>query len=132
MRITALSSMIAVKRFAGLQHLAAPGGGGAPKVVVAERLSVGRGSGDAILVDIGRKLLGRMEASPRHLHRQFADRIPRQPRAEAVELRRFDVVAILVRLAAAERRRFDLPVVDDQPGRHHAEGDVRASRASGA
>src|SRR2546423_1421578 len=61
-----------------------------------------------------------------YLQREFTDRIPGQACRVAVELRFFNVEPMLIRLSPPKPRGFDLPVVEDETGRHHPEGDVGA------
>src|SRR6185295_3731283 len=58
------------------------------------------------------------------LYRQLTDRIPGEPGREAVKLGCLDIVAILIRLATAEGRGLELPVIDDDACGHDAERDV--------
>src|ERR1044071_4984036 len=61
---------------------------------------------------------------PRYLHRKLLDWIPGQTPGKTVELGRFDVVAVLVRLAPPKRRGFQFPRVDYDADGHDSESDV--------
>src|SRR5215204_2894086 len=111
----------AVERIAGLQHLAAPGDRRTPKMILPERLGVGRRRGHAVFVHIRFELFRGMQAARRHLHRELLDRIVGQACGKAVELWGFDVKPMLVRLATAKRRGFHFPFVQNQSPGHHAE-----------
>ena len=65
------------------------------------------------------------------LQRPGGRRVEGEPERVRIELRRFDVVPILIRLAPPERRGFDLDPIGDEPRGDDAEGDVVRDRRFG-
>src|SRR6266498_1532096 len=96
--------------------IAAPCQRALPTAPVAERAVIDRRSRGAILVDVGLELLGAVNPAVARLQRPSIRWIDREPERMGVELRRFDVPAILIRLSPSKRRRFHLDPIDDRPG----------------
>src|SRR6266540_1467668 len=70
-------------------------------------------------------LLRALEAAAAQLQGPVRGGIVRKAQRSRVEPAGFDVVAVLVRLAPAKRRAFDLQVAEDVAERHDSVGDVR-------
>src|SRR5947207_11413198 len=67
-----------------------------------------------------------MQMTGRNLQRQFLDRIPGESCRVAVQSGFFNVEPVLIRLSPPGRRGFDLPVVYNETGGHHAKGYMGA------
>src|SRR5262249_51164896 len=93
----------AVQRVARLQHLSSPCKRRAPDVVLAKGLRVNRRGGETILVSFGFQLLRRIQMAPRDLEAKVANWGPGNAGRITIQLGRFDVVAVLVRLTASKR-----------------------------
>src|SRR5439155_26152192 len=72
------------------------------------------------------------EAPMTDLQRPGGRRVEGEPERVRIELRRFDVVPILIRLAPPERRGFDLDPIGDEPRGDDAEGDVARIQPAGS
>ena len=114
-----------VRRIPVVRVLPAEGDRRGPGAPAAHVAPVKRARRHALFVDLRLELLGTLDVGPGRLQGPVVAGIPAGAQRRAVHPRPLDVVAILVRLAPRELRRFEFPAPLHPARRDDAEADVR-------